>query len=117
VPDIFADTVKRIQKTVNLFPVAEQVQVRERLNRALVGIVSVKRIASKLAKTDVIAAEVPTWRPEVSEVVLDPERTSRIYEVYDRYPESIQSFRSSLARLYYADLIEEKTLVKYASSP
>jgi hypothetical protein len=77
----------------------------------------VKRIPSKLAKTNVIAAEVLTWRPEVGEVVLDPERTSRIYEVYGRYPESIESFRSSLAKLYEADLIEEKTLIKYASSP
>jgi twitching motility protein PilT len=106
-----------IQKTLNLFPSAEQAQVRERLNRALIGIVTVKRIPSKLAKTNVIAAEVLTWRPEVGEVVLDPERTSRIYEVYGRYPESIESFRSSLAKLYEADLIEEKTLIKYASSP
>jgi len=37
---------------------------------------------------------------EVSEVVLDTEGISRIYEFYERYPESIQSFRSSLARLF-----------------
>src|SRR5437667_8489808 len=55
-----------IQKVVNLFPAAEQGQARERLNRVLVGIVSVKRIPSRLAKTDVMAAEVLTWRPEVS---------------------------------------------------
>ena len=102
-----------IQKTVNLFPAGEQPQARQRLNRALLGIVLMKAVPSKERGVDVVAGEVMKWRPEVSEVILDPDKTSHIYEAFARYPESLDSFDSSIRKLYAAKRITEETLTKY----
>lgn len=112
------DTVRTINRMIELFPPNERDTVRILFAESLVGIVSQRLLPSADGQGRIAAMEILKGTLRIRELVKDENRTYEIYEALkDSRFDGMQTFDDALAELYAEDLITFETGLIAATSP
>jgi len=110
------DTVRTINRLLDLFPPEERDTARVLFAESCVGILS-QMLLQRKGGGRVAAMEVLKVNLRVRDLIKDEKRTTEIYEVLkDSTADGMQSFDDHLAQLYEQDLIEYETGYMAATS-
>jgi twitching motility protein PilT len=111
------DTVRTINRMIELFPPSERDTVRILFAESLVGIVSQRLLPSAEGQERIAAMEILKGTLRIRELVKDENRTYEIYEALkDSRFDGMQTFDDALAGLYAEDLITYETGLIAATS-
>ena len=110
------DTVRSVNRVMDLFPPEERDTARVLFAESCIGILSQMLLPRKTGGR-VAAMEVLKVNLRVRDLIKDENRTPEIYEVLeDSRAEGMQSFDDQLSELYEADLIDYDTGMLAATS-
>jgi len=110
------DTVRTVNRMLDLFPPHEREVARILFAESLVGIVSQRLLPSKQGGR-VCAMEILKGNLRIRDLIKDPNRTSEIYEALkDSALDGMQTFDDHLAELYARDQIDLETALAHATS-
>ncbi len=111
------DTVRTVNRVLELFPPDERESSRLLFADSLVGIVSQRLIPRKGGKGRVAAMEIMKGNLRIKDLIKDEERTNELYEALrDSKLDGMQIFDDSLAELYEQDVIDYETGIATATS-
>jgi len=103
------DTVRTVNRVLDLFPPHEREVARILFAESLVGIVSQRLLPSKQGGR-VCAMEILKGNLRIRDLIKDPDRTNEIYEALkDSSLDGMQTFDDHLAELYACDQIDLET--------
>ncbi len=113
------NAVQTISRVVAVFPPEEQEMARIRLAESLVAVVSQRLLPRKSGDGRVAACEVLIATGTIRECILDPDRTSEIFELVEEGRETYgsQSFDQHLMDLVADDVIEYEVAKNAANNP
>jgi len=110
------DTVRTVNRVLDLFPPHERDVARILFAESLVGIVSQRLLPNKQGGR-VCAMEVLKGNLRIRDLIKDPDRTNEIYEALkDSSLDGMQTFDDHLAELYARDQIGLDTALAHATS-
>jgi twitching motility protein PilT len=110
------DTVRTVNRVLDLFPPHERDVARILFAESLVGIVSQRLLPSKKGGR-VCAMEIMKCNLRIRDLIKDPERTNEIYEALkDSALDGMQTFDDHLAQLYSEDKIDLELAMAHATS-
>jgi twitching motility protein PilT len=110
------DTVRTVNRVLELFPPHERETARILFAESLVGIVS-QRLLPRKPKGRVAAMEIMKGTLRIKDLVKDEERSNELYDALrDSKLDGMQLFDDHLAELYAQDLIEYETGLHSATS-
>ncbi len=110
------DTVRTVNRVLDLFPPHEREVARILFAESLVGIVSQRLLPSKQGGR-VCAMEILKGNLRIRDLIKDPDRTNEIYEALkDSSLDGMQTFDDHLAELYARDQIDLETALAHATS-
>lgn len=110
------DTVRTVNRMLDLFPPHERDVARILFAESLVGIVSQRLLPCKQGGR-VCAMEVMKGNLRIRDLIKDPERSSELYEALkDSSLDGMQTFDDHLAQLYTEDKIDYDTAIAHATS-
>lgn len=98
------NAVQTISRIVAVFPPEEQEMVRVRLSETLVAIVSQRLLPRKAGGGRIAACEIMIATGTIREAILDPERTS---EIFDLIAEGRDTYQSQTFDQHLMDLVTE----------
>ena len=111
------DTVRTVNRVLELFPPHERDSARLLFAESLVGIVSQRLLPRKGGKGRVAAMEILKGNLRVKDLVKDEERTHELYEALrDSKLDGMQLFDDHLAELYADDVIDYETGMSASTS-
>ncbi|MEX2540368.1 MAG: PilT/PilU family type 4a pilus ATPase [Trueperaceae bacterium] len=110
------DTVRTVNRVLELFPPHERETARILFAESLVGIVS-QRLLPRKPKGRVAAMEIMKGTLRIKDLIKDEDRSNELYDaVRDSKLDGMQLFDDHLAELYAQDLIEYDTGLHSATS-
>jgi twitching motility protein PilT len=110
------DTVRTVNRVLELFPPHERDTARILFAESLVGIVS-QRLLPRKPKGRVAAMEIMKGTLRIKDLIKDEERSHELYDALrDSKPDGMQLFDDHLAELYARDQIEYETGIHSATS-
>jgi len=110
------DTVRTVNRVLDLFPPHEREVARILFAESLVGIVSQRLLISKQGGR-ACAMEILKGSLRIRDLIKDPNRTNEIYEALkDSSLDGMQTFDDHLAELYARDQIGLETALAHATS-
>ncbi|MER3481000.1 MAG: type IV pili twitching motility protein PilT [Meiothermus sp.] len=110
------DTVRTVNRVLDLFPPHERDVARILFAESLVGIVSQRLLPARHGGR-VCAMEIMKGNLRIRDLIKDPERTNEIYEALkDSALDGMQTFDDHLAELYAQDKIDLETALANATS-
>jgi twitching motility protein PilT len=112
------NAVQTISRTIAVFPPEEQSMVRVRLSETLVGVVS-QRLLPRQPSGRVAAVEVMVVTPTIQDAILDPAKTSGIYDLIAEGRETYgsQTFDQHLMDLVASDTVDFAVAKAAANNP
>lgn len=111
------DTVRTVNRVIELFPPHERDTARMLFSESLVGIVSQRLLPRKGGKGRVAATEVMKGTLRIKDLIKDEERTHELYDALkDSALDGMQTFDDHLASLYQQDLIDYQVGLMAATS-
>lgn len=112
------NAVQTISRTVAVFPTDEQEMVRVRLSETLVAVIS-QRLLPRLPSGRVAAVEVMMVTPTIRDAILDPAKTSSIYDLIadGRETYGSQTFDQHLMELVTNGEVEYEVAKAAANNP
>jgi twitching motility protein PilT len=113
------DAVTSVDRIVNMFPLAQQQDVRLQLAAALNSIISMRLIRSSLSGKRLPAVEVLRNTETVAALIATPERTKEVRQVMEisRSQYGMQTFDQSILDLYSKGLLSQEDALRNATSP
>src|SRR5688500_9950680 len=113
------NAVQTISRIIAVFPPHEQAMVRVRLAESLVAVVSQRLLPTKDGKGRVVAAEVMVVTGTIRDAILDPERTSEIFDLIAEGREQYgsQTFDQHLMDLVRSDMVTFDVAMAAATNP
>jgi len=113
------NAVQTISRIIAVFPPHEQAMVRIRLAENLQGVVSQRLLPTKDGKGRVVAAEVMVVTGTIRDAILDPERTSEIFDLIAEGREQYgsQTFDQHLMDLVRSDMVTFEVAQAAANNP
>lgn len=110
--------MQTISRTVAVFPTDEQEMVRVRLSETLVAVIS-QRLLPRLPSGRVAAVEVMMVTPTIRDAILDPAKTSSIYDLIadGRETYGSQTFDQHLMELVTNGEVEYEVAKAAANNP
>jgi len=113
------NTVETISRIISFFPPHQHDQIRLVLSSVLVAIISLRLLPAIGGKGQVPATEILINTANISELILNPDKTHLILDAvaegYNQY--GSQTFDQSLFYLHQEGLISLETAKQYASNP
>ena len=113
------NSVQTISRIIAVFPPHEQAMVRIRLAETLQGVVSQRLLPTKDGKGRIVAAEVMVVTGTIRDAILDPEKTSEIFDLVaegrDQY--GSQTFDQHLMDLVRSDWVDFEVAKAAANNP
>lgn len=110
------DTVRTVNRVLELFPPHERETARILFAESLVGIVS-QRLLPRKPKGRIAAMEIMKGTLRIKDLVKDEERSHELYDALrDSTLDGMQLFDDHLARLYNEDVIDYETGLHSATS-
>jgi twitching motility protein PilT len=110
------DAVSSLNRMIGVFPVAEQIQIRQQLAGALKGVVSQRLVRNREGDGRHAAVEIMRVTNGISNLV----RTNKLEQVYSLIEmggrEGMQTMEQSLAKLFAAGHIERDDALKLAKN-
>ncbi len=111
------DTVRTVNRMIELFPPHERATTRLLFAESLVGVVSQRLLPKKGGKGRVAATEILKGTLRVKDLIQDEDRTNEIYEaIKDSRLDGMQTFDDHIAFLYANDVIDYFTGMSAATS-
>jgi twitching motility protein PilT len=112
------DAARTVNRVLSFYPPDQHEEVRYLLSQTLAGVVSLRLLPRKDDKGRVPAAEVLINTPTVKEYLIDPSKTSRIYEAMAEgtHTYGMQTFDQSLMSLYTSGLITLEAALHHATN-
>src|SRR5690606_3029485 len=111
------DSVRTVNRMIELFPPHERATARVLFAESLVGIVSQRLLPRAGGKGRVAATEILKGTLRVKDLVRDEERTSELYDVLrEAKLDGMLSFDDNLAELYATGVIDYETGYSAATS-
>jgi twitching motility protein PilT len=111
------DTVRTVNRMIELFPPYERETARMLFAESLVGIVSQRLLPRKGGKGRIAATEIMKGTLRIKDLVKDEERTHELYDALkDSRLDGMQTFDDHIASLYAADLIDYSVGLTAATS-
>ncbi len=111
------DTVRTVNRMIELFPPHERTTARLLFAESLVGIVSQRLLPRTGGKGRVAATEVLKGNLRIKDLIKDEDRTNEIYEaIKDSRLDGMQVFDDHIAFLYAQDVINYPTALAAATS-
>lgn len=111
------DSVRTINRMIELFPPHERATARILFAESLVGIVSQRLVPRSDKPGRVAAMEIMKGTLRIKDLVRDDERTSELYDaIRDATPDGMQLVDDHLARLYSQGVINFETGLAAATS-
>jgi twitching motility protein PilT len=112
------NAVQTISRTIAVFPQEEQSMARVRLSETLVAVVS-QRLLPRQPSGRVAAVEVMMVTPTIQDAILDPAKTSGIYDLIAEGRETYgsQTFDQHLMDLVASDAVDFETAKAAANNP
>lgn len=113
------DAVTSVDRIVNMFPLAQQQDVRLQLAAALNSIISMRLIHSSVSGKRLPAVEVLRSTETVAALIATPERTKEVRQVMEisRSQYGMQTFDQSILDLYSKGLLSQEDALRNATSP
>ena len=111
------DTVRTVNRMIELFPPHERETARVLFSESLVGIVSQRLLPKKGGRGRVAATEILKGTMRIKDLVKDESRTHELYEaIRDSRLDGMQCFDDHIAELYGDDIISYETGITAATS-
>lgn len=111
------DTVRTVNRMLELFPPHERATTRLLFAESLVGVVSQRLLPRKGGQGRVAATEILKGTLRVKDLIQDEERTHELYEaIMDSRLDGMQTFDDHIAFLYANDVIDYVTGMGAATS-
>lgn len=111
------DSVRTINRMIELFPPHERDTARVLFAEALVGIVSQRLLPRALGRGRVAATEILKGTLRVKDLIRDPERTPELYDVLkEARLDGMRSFDDHLSELYSEGVIDYQVGYSAATS-
>ncbi len=113
------DAVTSVDRMVNLFPLAQQQDVRLQLAAALNSIISMRLIRSSISGKRLPAVEILRNTETVAALIAQQERTKEVRQVMEisRSQYGMQTFDQSILDLYSKGLLSKEDALQNATSP
>ena len=111
------DTVRTVNRMIELFPPDERDTARMLFAESLVGVVSQRLLPRTGNKGRVAAQEILKGTLRIKDLVKDEERSHELYDALkDSKLDGMQTFDDNIAQLYADDIIEYGTGISAATS-
>ena len=111
------DTVRTVNRMIELFPPHERETARVLFSESLVGIVSQRLLPRKNGSGRIAATEILKGTMRIKDLVKDPDRTHELYEaIKDSRLDGMQTFDDHIAELYGEGVIAYETGLSAATS-
>ena len=111
------DTVRTVNRVIELFPPHERETARVLFAESLVGVVSQRLLPRKGGKGRVAAQEVMKGSMRIKDLIKDEERSHELYDALrDSKLDGMQTFDDNIAQLYADDIIDYETGIAAATS-
>lgn len=111
------DTVRTVNRMIELFPPHERGTARLLFAESLVGVVSQRLLPRKFGKGRVAATEILKGNLRIKDLVKDEDRTGELYDaIRDSRLDGMQTFDDNIAELYGEDTIDYATGMAAATS-
>ena len=111
------DTVRTVNRVIELFPPHERETARVLFAESLVGVVSQRLLPRKGGKGRVAAQEVMKGTMRIKDLIKDEERSHELYDALkDSKLDGMQTFDDNIAQLYADDVIDYETGLTSATS-
>jgi len=111
------DTVRTVNRMLELFPPDERDTTRLLFAESLVGVVSQRLLPRKGSQGRVAATEILKGNLRVKDLIQDEDRTHELYEaIQDSRLDGMQTFDDHIAFLYQNDVIDYQTGMGAATS-
>lgn len=111
------DTVRTVNRVIELFPAHERDSARTLFADSLVGILSQRLLPTKDGAGRVAAMEIMKGTLRIKELIADPERNAELYDALkDSALDGMQTFDDHIATLYREDKIAYTTGMAAATS-